>query len=534
LTTIIVNGFLNAGYGNDKLFLIRNDHGGYLEASDLQTVPGLHWTFNNKDQETMVAAASLGLISMWDHEEGLIQLDKYLCSSDNFAKAGSLLGIGIVNSNVRSEMDPALALLSEYVTSDNLFINVGAIIGIGIAYAGTARADVKALIAPIISNPETPIDVAYFGVMSLGLVFVASKDEECANLMVESLSFRSEKQLAEPFGRLMCLGLGLIFLGHQDAVYATIEIVSTFHQEAAKFFRVTLEGCAYMGTGNLVKVQEFLSLAGVDSKTVLEDEWKSHQQSAAVLGVALLAMGEALGSAMVARIMEHLLKYGGQAIRKAVPVALGLLHVSNPEVTIVDMLSRLSHDTNVQVVKSALVALGIVGAGTNNARLASILRNLSSFYAKDAQLMFLLRSAEGLVHMGKGLLTIHPHHTDRQIQSKVGLAGLIIVLFSSLPTEPMVTDRHPYLLYYLVPAMYPRTLMTLNEEGNIIPTSVRVGPSVDVVTQAGYPNKNTGFQSYSTPVLLAVGERAELATEQFVPLTAVLEGLVIIKKKGSE
>ena len=38
--------------------------------------------------------------------------------------------------------------------------------------------------------------------------------------------------------------------------------------------------------------------------------------------------------------------------------------------------------------------------------------------------------------------------------------------------------------------------------------------AVDVVGQAGKPKTITGFQTHTTPVLLAFGERAELATEE--------------------
>lgn len=54
--------------------------------------------------------------------------------------------------------------------------------------------------------------------------------------------------------------------------------------------------------------------------------------------------------------------------------------------------------------------------------------------------------------------------------------------------------------------------------------------AVDVVGQAGKPKTITGFQTHTTPVLLAHGERAELATEQFLPVTPILEGFVILRK----
>lgn len=63
----------------------------------------------------MSATASLGLILLWDVDGGLTQIDKYLYSSEDFIKSGALLACGIVNSGVRNECDPALALLSDYI-----------------------------------------------------------------------------------------------------------------------------------------------------------------------------------------------------------------------------------------------------------------------------------------------------------------------------------------------------------------------------------------------------------------------------------
>jgi hypothetical protein len=80
-----------------------------------------------------------------------------------------------------------------------------------------------------------------------------------------------------------------------------------------------------------------------------------------------------------------------------------------------------------QVAQNAVVALGLVGAGTNNARLATILRNLSSYYYKEPTLLFLVRVAQGLVHMGKGLVGLSPYHTERQLLSgKRGRGGALL------------------------------------------------------------------------------------------------------------
>lgn len=61
----------------------------------------VHWIFKNKDHGKAAATASLGLVTLWDVEGGLPQLDKYLYSKDPHVVAGALLGVGIVNSNIR-------------------------------------------------------------------------------------------------------------------------------------------------------------------------------------------------------------------------------------------------------------------------------------------------------------------------------------------------------------------------------------------------------------------------------------------------
>lgn len=44
--------------------------------------------------------------------------------------------------------------------------------------------------------------------------------------------------------------------------------------------------------------------------------------------------------------------------RQAVPLTVALLNVSNPNLNAVDTLSRLSHDTDIQVAQNAVLALG--------------------------------------------------------------------------------------------------------------------------------------------------------------------------------
>ena len=47
---------------------------------------------------------------------------------------------------------------------------------------------------------------------------------------------------------------------------------------------------------------------------------------------------------------------------------------------------------------------------------------------------------------------------------------------------------------------------------------------------AGKPKTITGFVTNNTPVLLGFGDRAQLATDEFLSVTPLLEGFVILKK----
>lgn len=68
-----------------------------------------------------------------------------------------------------------------------------------------------------------------------------------------------------------------------------------------------------------------------------------------------------------------------------------------------------------QVAHNSILAMGMLGCGTNNARVAAMLRNLAVYYHKDEHNLFMTRIAQGLLHMGKGTMTISPYHTDRSL-----------------------------------------------------------------------------------------------------------------------
>ncbi|KAK2976945.1 hypothetical protein RJ640_028748 [Escallonia rubra] len=516
LAATFVNAFVNAGFGQDKLMTVPSESSSGGSSGN--------WLFKNKEHGKASAAASLGMILLWDVDSGLAQIDKYFHSNDNHVIAGALLGVGIVNCSIKNDCDPALALLADYVDKEDSSIRIGAIMGLGLAYAGSQNEQIRSKLTPILGDAKAPLDVIAFTAISLGLVYVGSCNEEVAQAIIFALMDRSEAELGESLTKLLPLGLGLLYLGKQESVEATAEVSKTFNEKIRKYCDMTLLSCAYAGTGNVLKVQHFLG------ECAHHLEKSETYQGPAVLGIAMVAMAEELGVEMALRSLEHLLQYGEQNIRRAVPLALGLLCISNPKVNVMDTLSRLSHDADTDVAMAAVISLGLIGAGTNNARIAGMLRNLSSYYYKEASLLFCVRIAQGLVHMGKGLLTLAPYHSERFLLSPTALAGIVTLLHTCLDMKNIILGKYHYVLYFLVLAMQPRMLLTVDENLKPLSVPVRVGQAVDVVGQAGRPKTITGFQTHSTPVLLAAGDRAELATEKYIPVSPILEGFVILKE----
>ena len=205
LAATFVNAFVNAGFGQDKL-LTASEGDTEGEGASSGAGSNVSWIFKNKDHGKMSAAASLGSILLWDVEDGLPRVDNYLYSMEQQVVAGGLLAVGLINVNVRNDCDPAYGLLYESVNKENSSVRIGAIMGLGLAYAGCQKEEVQELLVPVVTDDSTPIDVAAFAALSLGLVFVGTCHEECVQAIVQALMLRPEKDLEDPFAHFLCLG----------------------------------------------------------------------------------------------------------------------------------------------------------------------------------------------------------------------------------------------------------------------------------------------------------------------------------------
>ena len=253
-------------------------------------------------------------------------------------------------------------------------------------------------------------------------------------------------------------------VGLQDGSDATIETLKTIEHPISKQAQILVEACSFAGTGNVLRVQAMLHHCDEHVQNDKEKEKEKEEnkndkdkeeqidepkiddtfQAFAVLGIALIAMGENIGAEMSMRQFNHVshiifmenaplipisqMRYGNPIIRKTVPLALGLVSASNPVLPILDTLSKYSHDNDLAVALNAIFAMGLVGAGTNSARLAQMLRQLAGYYYKEPDCLFMVRIAQDLVHMGNGTIGLNPFFSDRNIMSRSAVTGLLATL----------------------------------------------------------------------------------------------------------
>ena len=135
--------------------------------------------------------------------------------------------------------------------------------------------------------------------------------------------------------RFFAVGLALLYMGQQEACETVLEIVGVIEYPIKDYTQVLVEACAYVGTGNVLKIQKMLShcVEEIPKPKKEEDEeedeeekkeeqktedpndtFKDEFRSIAVLGIALIATSEPIGNDMAMRTMNHLMQLGSPRV----------------------------------------------------------------------------------------------------------------------------------------------------------------------------------------------------------------------------
>lgn len=545
LSCAFVSGLANCGHGTDS----------HLSGTS-------QILFEQREDRVLSTVSALGLLHLWD-EEAVQELDKYLHTDNHFTKAGACLATGLMFCGINSAFDPAPSILSEYLISTNKDVMIGAILGMGYACAGTKRVDAKELLTPILADSQQPLEVQCMAAYALAMVFVGSADEDISETIINCILEIPEAQLLDVCVRYLILALGCMFLSCQEGADTLLDACSALPIPIRRYAEIVLRSCAFAGTGNVVVIQQFFHIVAEndeaeDAEAKEEEEEKDSKdaneekagpskpkelnyKAAAVLGIGVVALGEHMGTEMTKRSIIHMLladtvshEDADMSGRRAVPLVFALLSASEPHITVIETLNRLAHDSDTSTAGNAILAMGIVAAGSNNARVTGRLASLAAYYHKPnyAPLLFVVRLSQGLCAMGRGHLTLSPLQHDRTAVSPTALMGLLGLLHSALQLDKTILERYHYMFYSITPSISPRMVVPVNGDFEVLPgVQVRVGAPVDTVAVPGKPRSITGFQTQKSPVLLSVQEKVEVADDKYVPVSNVIEGIVVLKEK---
>jgi 26S proteasome regulatory subunit N1 len=206
--------------------------------------------------------------------------------------------------------------------------------GLGLAYCGSHREDIIPYILPHVSDEAVTIEVSSLAALSLGFIFVGSKNGDVSTTMLQTLLEKYEEGdqgLDEKWAKFFVLGLALLYLGGilvssfllppsnifdvgaQEESDATIEFLKAVDHPISKTAQVLVEACAYAGTGNVLKIQTMLHHCDDHIGTSMEGGKEDNEEKAddtfqafAVLAISLIAMGEEVGAEMALRQFNHL------------------------------------------------------------------------------------------------------------------------------------------------------------------------------------------------------------------------------------
>ena len=164
---------------------------------------------------------------------------------------------------------------------------------------------------------------------------------------------------------------------------------------------------------------------------------------------------------MITWFAERILKFANINAQRVVPLLLVLTSLSNPKAELIDVLSKLALHIDESISFNAILALGLVGCGTQNFRIAGILRHIIEFkcYSEEKidHVIFAAQLAFGLLNAGKGAVAISK-------QSLTQLASIASILMFTAPCAEVVMQPKAQSIFYLFAcAIQPKTRLWLPE-----------------------------------------------------------------------
>lgn len=495
----VANALVHFGYGRDPIF--------FPQEGDYQVKEEHLSLFKSSDNIAVVASA--GLLHAFDPQSVYALYEPRILDSPDI---GAVLAVALSAYKTGDADTVILNLLSIFLTSGNSTDTIASLFAISLLYNSSHRQEVYDLIFPLLSSADN--NVALFSIYVLGCVFPGDIE-----ILASCVEVYSELKKDPLFTNFALLGIAIFF--YQLDLEPGSDVASVFDR-LTPHARVLARGFMGLGSGDPGVVDKILAEAFIgDIDTLLE--------SLGLLAACMVGVGDNVAIQLIERISTSSLMLDSPHLKNIIPFCLAMLYTSNMRTEVVDTLERSINSGECSV--NAIIAIGIVGAGTCSSRILRILDSSFSSLYKDPRASAALVYARGLVCLGKGLFTLSPLCYDKQVILPRSFISLISTLFLFLENGTSFKD-YSYFLYLITGAVLPRYVHTdctdsdlkESEDENI---SVRIGRPVDIVGKAGKPNKISATVVHTLPAILNENERAEA---DIALCTSFVEDVIVPRK----
>ncbi|KAJ6216149.1 hypothetical protein RDWZM_007306 [Blomia tropicalis] len=544
---ILINSFINMAFGYDQsltqLSICVND---------------TMWIEKNRNDH-LLSISTIGLSHLWNTDRIMKIIEPFLHSKVDSIKAGALLAMGLANCTIHSLKYEPKQILLDHLLASNVCneIQLGTLMALSFAYAAKRRADVvEPILKNIVTNEKSNSYNVGLGSITCGIIYIGHIDGHLIGTLIETivdrypkLSFKVTRNIIHSIG-LCCMGKDSMM----ETINGTIDQVFKDNDQLKSYFTLFIEICSLVGSSNILMIQELLNncrCSIIESKSKVkernkkvinrnesnDDDNNHFIRTISIIGIGMLSLGDEVNIHMIMREFILMLRNGDRQTKNVVILTIALVHLSNPKLSVIDTLCKFTHSTETAI--NAIIALGLIGAGTGNGKIGKVLYELINFYRGSNTCRWAINISFGLLYLGNCSLTLNPQMEGCRLIRHQSICGVLIFIlhlldqsYSSRASFATLLHNQTHILLYLTLAIRPKMLVTYDHETmKPIPIQVCVGQPIDITGQAGImPRSVTAFNTYQTPVLISTNEKAELDNDNFIPLNPYMEGHVLVKR----
>lgn len=317
---------------------------------------------------------------------------------------------------------------------------------------------------------------------------MGSGDEDTLQLCIETYK-GLDKQRASPMANYGILGLSLFFYRayglRNKGIFETLD----------RAVQILVIGMVELGTGNVESID-----------TILQDCFSGDPDPQCevfgLIAISLIAISDPLATEMVERKLMNVFMLNSPHIKNAISLCMGLLFPSTSKLSVIEFLERCANSRDTDI--SSVIALGMVGAGSNSSKIQSILNTNYGFLYKESKGANALMYAQGLINIGKGLITLNPMAYENMVVLGKPIIGLLSTILLFLRTDLNFFRDRTFMLYSIIQSASPKYIVGIESE-------IAVGNPVETVGLTGNPKGISGAIVHSMPVLLDSGKKAEVS-----------------------